>query len=92
MEPNDKFRSLEKQRSATQADERDLLALRVQVTRLMSPRASAHGVLHPFFYLNVDELRQAKEAWTKQEYGKVRELCELARRRYPKGTETIPVF
>lgn len=87
METSDKIRSLEKQRSATQADDRELLALRVQVTRLMHPQASAHGVLHPFFYLSADELRQAKEAWSSQEYGKVRELCELARTRYPKAGE-----
>lgn len=83
MDPNDKFKSLTQQLTQTQDDERELTALRVQITRLMNPKASEHGILHPFLYLNVDELREVREAWIAKNLIRVRELCDLARTRYP---------
>lgn len=83
MDPNDSFKSLTKQRSVTQADERDLLALRIRLTREIEPRAGPHAVLQPFLYLSEDELREVREAWTKKDLATVRNWCDIARSRYP---------
>lgn len=79
----DKMAERRKEHISEADDDRELTALRVQITHMMNPKASEHGILHPFLYLSADELREAKEAWTAGNLVRVRELCDLARTRYP---------
>lgn len=83
METDDKFKLLERQRLAAVDDEREVTALRVQLTHAINPNADPHGILHPLLYLEAYELREAREAWLKGDLARVRELCDLARTRYP---------
>ena len=83
MEQTDKINLLE-MRSAEKADsERELTALRVQLTRAINANADPHSILHPLLYLSAEELRDAREAWLRDDLKRVRELCDLARGRYP---------
>lgn len=83
MEQQNKMHLLEKQQNAVVDDEREVTALRVQLTHAINPNADPHGILHPLLYLEAHELREAREAWLKGDLVRVRELCDLARTRYP---------